>query len=354
MSEQDALPALEARGLTRRFGAVTALDDVSLEIRPGEFFSLLGASGCGKTTLLRIVAGLDHPDSGTLRLHGKDALAQPPHARPVNTVFQSYALFPHLSVRDNIAFGLRMKRVPAAEAVRRVAAVMEMCEIGDLADRRPHQLSGGQRQRVALARAVVNEPRVLLLDEPLAALDLQLRRQLRTGLHALQRRLGITFVLVTHDQEEALSLSDRVAVMRSGRLEQIGTGETLYHHPASRFVASFLGECNWLPVRVTGPASLESPLGVWQAAAVGSGSPEAWVAFRPEALALAVPGAPNAFEARLLRKTFTGAATECEFEAAGLRFTMTALTGTAGLSVLREGGPVRLAVPPGAITVLRA
>ncbi|MBN8248084.1 MAG: ABC transporter ATP-binding protein, partial [Verrucomicrobia bacterium] len=330
------------------------LEGVSLEIRTGEFFSLLGASGCGKTTLLRIIAGLDHPDSGTLLLHGEDALARPAHERPVNTVFQSYALFPHLSVRENIAFGLRMKRVPPAEATRRVAAVLDLCELGSLADRRPHQLSGGQKQRVALARAVVNEPRVLLLDEPLAALDLQLRRQLRTGLHTLQRRLGITFVLVTHDQEEALSLSDRVAVMRAGRIEQVGTGEALYHHPASRFVAGFLGDCNWLPVRVTGPDTFESPLGVWRAAAVPSGVPEAWAAFRPESVTQATPGALNGFEARLVRRTFTGAATECEFERGELRFKMTALTGTAGLSALSEGITARLAVPPEALTVLRA
>lgn len=353
MSEPDDLPALEARGLTRRFGAVAALDGVSLDLRSGEFFSLLGASGCGKTTLLRIIAGLDHPDSGTLRLHGEDALARPAHERPVNTVFQSYALFPHLNVRDNIAFGLRMRRVAAAETARRVAAVMDLCEIGPLASRRPHQLSGGQKQRVALARAVVNEPRVLLLDEPLAALDLQLRRQLRSGLHTLQRRLGITFVLVTHDQEEALSLSDRVAVMRGGRIEQVGTGEALYHHPVSRFVAGFLGDCNWLPVRVSGPDTFESALGVWRAGAVPSGTPEAWAAFRPEALALATPGAPNTFEALLVRKTFTGAATECEFERGELRFKMTVLTGTAGVPAFSEGATVRLAVPPDALTVLR-
>jgi len=353
MPEPGDIPALAACGLTRRFGTVTALDGLSLEIRSGEFFSLLGASGCGKTTLLRLIAGLDHPDSGTLLLHGTDALALPAHRRPVNTVFQSYALFPHLSVQDNIAFGLRMRRMPAAEVTRRVAAMLELCELGPLAARRPHQLSGGQKQRVALARALVNEPRMLLLDEPLAALDLQLRRQLRSGLQALQRRLGITFVLVTHDQEEALSLSDRVAVLRAGRIEQVGTGRTLYEHPASRFVAGFLGDCNWIPVRIGGGDVVETSLGLWRAAAVPPGMTEGWAAFRPEALAWAGPGDANAFEARLTRTTFTGAATEHEFESGEFRFKMATLTGTAGTPPPGDARPVRLSVPPGALTLLR-
>ncbi|MFN0069363.1 MAG: ABC transporter ATP-binding protein [Limisphaerales bacterium] len=347
------LPAIEAAGLSRRFGGVTALDGVSLEVRPGEFFSLLGASGCGKTTLLRIIAGLDHPDAGTLRLHGADALGLPPHARPVNTVFQSYALFPHLSVRDNVLFGLRMKRVPAAEAARRAAAALELCEIAALGERRPHQLSGGQKQRVALARALVNEPRVLLLDEPLAALDLQLRRQLRAGLHALQRRLGITFVLVTHDQEEALSLCDRVAVMRAGRIEQVGSGEDLYHRPATRFVAGFLGDCNLLEAAVTGPQEIETPLGRWRVTATPAGAGKVWAAFRPEAVGAGGTDAANAFSATITRRTFTGAATECVAQAGDVTLKLTALTGSGGAAELKEGLPARLAVAPEAISVLR-
>ncbi len=229
--------AIEVQELTRRFGSVTALDRVSLSIRTGEFFSLLGPSGCGKTTLLRILAGLESADSGQVRLEGEDVRHLPAHRRPVNTVFQSYALFPHLNVRDNVAFGLRMKRVAPTEIAARVARVVELVEIASLVERKPDELSGGQKQRVALARAIVNEPRVLLLDEPLAALDLKLRKQLQTELRNLQRRLGITFVYVTHDQDEALALSDRLAVMRDGRVEQLGDAPTLYQRPRTRFVS---------------------------------------------------------------------------------------------------------------------
>jgi spermidine/putrescine transport system ATP-binding protein len=354
MSSDVPPPALEAVGLTRRYGAVTALDGVSLAVAPGEFCSLLGASGCGKTTLLRIVAGLDAPDAGALRLHGADALALPAHRRPVNTVFQSYALFPHLSVRDNVLFGLRMKRVPAAEAARRAAGAMELCEIAGLGERRPHELSGGQKQRAALARALVNEPRVLLLDEPLAALDLQLRRQLRAGLHALQRRLGITFLLVTHDQEEALALSDRVAVMRAGRIEQAGPGEALYRRPATRFVAEFLGACNLVPGRVVEPGVVETALGRWPAAPTPPAGEAVHLAFRPEAVAAAAEGAAGAFAARVTGRAFTGAAVELAVEAGGVPLRVTALHGAAGLAALAPGQAVRLAVPAEAVTVLRA
>jgi spermidine/putrescine transport system ATP-binding protein len=244
-------PAIEVENLVRRFGDVEALSHVNVRIRRGEFFSLLGPSGCGKTTLLRIVGGLDMPDEGVVRIDGVDAREIPCHKRPVNTVFQSYALFPHLTVYDNIAFGLRMKHVPKAEIAERVKKVMDLVEIPQLAGRKPAQLSGGQKQRVALARAVVNEPQVLLLDEPLGALDLKLRKQLQVELLQLQRRLKITFIYVTHDQEEALVMSDRIAVMRAGKIEQLGEAESLYEHPRTRYVSQFLGSCNLIDATVT-------------------------------------------------------------------------------------------------------
>ena len=260
-----SVPAIEASGLVRRFGHVEALAHVSLSIRQGEFFSLLGPSGCGKTTLLRLIAGLDLPDAGTLRIGGVDVAEIPAHLRPVNTVFQSYALFPHLTVRENVAFGLRMKKVPPAQIAERVARVLALVQVTGLEDRRPAQLSGGQKQRVALARAVVNEPQVLLLDEPLGALDLKLRKQLQVELHQLQRRLGITFIHVTHDQDEALVMSDRIAVMNNGRIEQVDRAEVIYERPRTRFTAQFIGSCNLIQGRVTADdgqtVSIESPMG---------------------------------------------------------------------------------------------
>jgi spermidine/putrescine transport system ATP-binding protein len=257
--------AIEVENLVRRFGTIEALSCISLTIRSGEFFSLLGPSGCGKTTLLRILGGLDRPDAGVVRIGGVDMRPIPAHRRPVNTVFQSYALFPHLNVRDNVAFGLRMKKIAKGEVIRRVGHVMELVDIASLADRRPAQLSGGQQQRVALARAIVNEPQVLLLDEPLGALDLQLRKQLQVELLTLQRRLGITFVYVTHDQEEALAMSDRIAVMRQGKIEQVGASAALYERPRTRFVSQFLGACSLLVATVqrrgSGEAVVATPVG---------------------------------------------------------------------------------------------
>jgi spermidine/putrescine transport system ATP-binding protein len=239
------------RGLVKRFDGQLAVDELDLEVGAGEFFSLLGASGCGKTTTLRMVAGFERPDSGEILLDGQDLVQVPPHRRPVNTVFQSYALFPFLNARDNVAFGLRYQDVSKAEARRRVDQALELVQMGALAQRKPHQLSGGQQQRVALARALVLEPTVLLLDEPMGALDAKLRRQLQIELRSLQKLVGTTFVYVTHDQEEALTMSDRLAVLRDGRLMQVGTPSEVYSRPANAYVAGFLGTANMYDAVVT-------------------------------------------------------------------------------------------------------
>ncbi len=237
---------VEAFTLTKRFGSQAALVDVSLSVQAGEFFTLLGPSGCGKTTLLRLIAGLERPDAGRIYLGGQEVTHLPAYRRPVHTVFQSYALFPHLTAFDNIAFGLARKGYPAALIRRRVQALLVLVGLEGIEHRYPHQLSGGQQQRVALARALACEPPVLLLDEPLAALDPHLRRQMQRELKGLQRQLGTTFILVTHDQDEALTLSDHIAVMRSGRIVQTGPPKTLYDAPKTAFVASFIGDCNLL------------------------------------------------------------------------------------------------------------
>jgi len=237
---------------TKRFGDFVAVDDVSFAVPRGEFFSMLGPSGCGKTTMLRMIAGFEMLSAGALRIDGRDMAAVPPYRRPVNTVFQNYALFPHLSVFENVAFGPRIKGIDGAALEQRVRTMLEVVRLGELAERRPAQLSGGQRQRVALARALVNDPSALLLDEPLSALDLGLRRQMQLELKRIQREVGITFVFVTHDQEEALTMSDRIAVMRAGRLEQLGDPEEIYETPATPFVARFIGIANLLPAEVVG------------------------------------------------------------------------------------------------------
>ena len=248
----NAKPSVELRKVTKRFDDVLAVDDVSLDLAGGEFFTLLGPSGCGKTTTLRMIAGFERPTEGEILIEDTDVARLPAHRRPTNTVFQSYALFPHLSVSDNVAFGLRRKKVPKAEIGERVAAELERVGLAAEARRRPAQLSGGQQQRVALARALVNLPKVLLLDEPLGALDLKLRKGLQVELKRIQREVGITFVYVTHDQEEALTMSDRIAVMKDGRIEQVGEPEDVYERPATNFVAGFIGVSNLMPATVTG------------------------------------------------------------------------------------------------------
>ena len=239
-----APPDISVRSLTKRYGDVVAVDGVDLDIAAGEFFTMLGPSGSGKTTTLRMIAGFEMPDEGTIELAGEDVSRLPPYDRPVNTVFQDYALFPHMSVQENVEYGLMVKKIRKGERRSRAAEALAMVRLGGFGERKPAQLSGGQRQRVALARAIVNRPRVLLLDEPLGALDLKLRQEMQIELKAIQREVGITFVYVTHDQEEALTMSDRLAVFNQGRIEQIGPPAEVYEHPQSEFIAGFVGVSN--------------------------------------------------------------------------------------------------------------
>ena len=242
MSERGAV---ELVGVTKRFGTMVAVDHLDLSVRPGEFLSLLGPSGCGKTTTLRMLAGFEQPDEGFIRISGDYVQGVPPYKRDVNTVFQAYALFPHMTVAENVAYGLRQRGVPKSEIATRVAEALDMVKMSKLAERKPRQMSGGQQQRVAVARALVNRPSVLLLDEPLGALDRKLREEMQIELKLLQSRLGITFIFVTHDQEEAMSMSDRIAIMLDGHIEQLADPETVYEHPSSAFVAGFIGRNNF-------------------------------------------------------------------------------------------------------------
>jgi spermidine/putrescine ABC transporter ATP-binding subunit len=274
-------------GVTKRFGALRAVDDVSLEIRPNEFFALLGPSGCGKTTLLRILAGFERASEGRVLIDGEDMARVPPNRRPVNMVFQSYAVFPHMSVAENVAYGLLVTGAPRTEIGPRVKDALAMVRLDGLEARRPDQLSGGQRQRVALARALIKRPKVLLLDEPLSALDRKLRQEMQLELVRLQQDVGITFVIVTHDQEEALSMADRIAVMDQGRILQVAPPEELYESPGCRMVADFIGTMNLFPARVLGPANpgtrLEAAgLGTFELPGFAPTGDEVGVAVRPE------------------------------------------------------------------------
>lgn len=304
---------VELRGVTKRFGRITAVDRISLEVQHGEFLTILGPSGCGKTTTLNMVAGFLDPDEGTIHLRGRQVNFLPPFQRDTSMVFQNYALFPHMSVYDNVAFGLRMRSVAEAEIKRRVLQALDQVQLQGLGDRYPRQLSGGQQQRVALARAIVTEPTVLLLDEPLSNLDLKLREAMRLELKALQHRLGITTIYVTHDQTEALVMSDRIVVMNQGRVDQIGTSLEIYERPASPFVADFIGTMNSLPVRITGTAD------GWLEVMTSGGLPlrlpaqpvaasRLLVAIRPEKCRVTrqQPAEPNAFPAKVTEVVYLG------------------------------------------------
>ena len=297
----------------KSFDEVTAVDDISLEIGSGEFFSLLGPSGCGKTTTLRMIAGFEQPDAGRILIGDADVTEMPPHLRPVNTVFQSYALFPHLSVERNVGFGLRFKDVPKDEKRGRVQEALELVRLGGLGQRRPHQLSGGQQQRVALARALVLSSSVLLLDEPLGALDAKLRRDLQVELKSIQREIGITFLYVTHDQEEALTMSDRLAVMAHGRVEQLGAPRDVYEHPETTFVADFLGVSNLMRARVLGGRRVDVG-GVTLSAAQGEEARSGVVrlTIRPERVRIEPPATEgeNRVPATIERFVYLGSTTQ--------------------------------------------
>jgi putrescine transport system ATP-binding protein len=335
---------LRIEAVSRRFGPVTAVDAVSLSIRKGEFFSLLGPSGCGKSTLMRMIAGFETPDAGAIKLDGENLAVLPPHRRPVNMMFQSYALFPHLTVSGNIGFGLRQMGMEATALQARVRDMLRLTQLEGLEDRKPDALSGGQRQRVALARALARDPKVVLLDEPLAALDRKLRKETQTELKRIQAETGATFIVVTHDQEEAMALSDRMAVMRKGRLAQVGTPAEVYDLPANRFTASFIGELNLIPAKPLADgrfeiAGLGGPLAVTAAESARQG--DISLSIRPERISLSAsePAGRPFWHGAVRARTLLGHAVNYEFVAAHGQ-TLQALVQTSDpAAALRPGDP---------------
>ncbi len=358
--------AVRLAGLTKDFDDAQAVRGIDLDIKPGEFFSLLGPSGCGKTTTLRMIAGFEAPSAGQILLDGEDLVSVPAHKRPVNTVFQSYALFPFLDVWDNVAFGLRYQRGDKSESRRRVGEMLELVQMTEHAHRRPGQLSGGQQQRVALARALVLRPRVLLLDEPLGALDAKLRKHLQLELKSIQQTVGVTFVYVTHDQEEALTMSDRLAVMRAGRVEQLGAPEVVYAAPDTAYVAGFLGSANVLDVDVRGTdatGAVSCRLGTLELRAVGTPAAGARkVVVRPERIALdavtdaaaPVPAGHNCFHGLVDRVVYLGPATHVVVRLADGQTLLVAVpnTGEPMSSPFAAGRAVRAVFPPEAARLL--
>jgi spermidine/putrescine transport system ATP-binding protein len=358
--------AIEVEGVSKRFGqgteAVLALDDVSVRIRENEFFTLLGPSGCGKTTLLRLIAGFEHPTGGAIRLHGQDIAHLPPYRRPVNTVFQSYALFPHMTVARNIGFGLEMQGRPKAEIESTVAEMLRLVRMEELAPRLTSQISGGQQQRVALARALAPRPQVLLLDEPLSALDYKLRKEMQIELKRLQHETGITFVFVTHDQEEALTMSDRLAVMNRGRILQIGSPREIYDHPDERFVADFIGDTNFLTgelvavngaqaqVRLDAGAELPARMPHGTQAAPGA---RVTAAIRPEHARLVAPG-EGPLAGTVETVVYFGTDSHYHLKLSdGSRFTARLQNSAGGARHAAEGDRIGVAIAADSVQVLR-
>lgn len=357
MPEQVAVAAQNARKVYQSGdNQIVALDRVSLNIRKGEFFTLLGPSGCGKTTLLKLIAGFESPTEGQILLDGVDITFDPPNKRPVNTVFQSYALFPHLTVAQNIGFGLQMQGAPKARIADTVARMLDLVRMTAMADRKPMQLSGGQQQRVALARALAPQPKVLLLDEPLSALDLKLRKEMQSELKRLQTETGITFVFVTHDQEEALTMSDRIGVMSAGRLLQVGGPREIYTRPADRFVASFIGESNFLTGNLTDDV-LTLGTGARLPVQTLDGAPTngaVTAAIRPEQIRIAATDSADGLQATVTHSVYFGTDTHCHVALAdGTELVLRLQSPASGDVGLEPGAQVILHFEPGALIVLK-
>jgi spermidine/putrescine transport system ATP-binding protein len=352
--------AISVVGLRKEFEGVTAVDGIDLEIEGGEFFTLLGPSGCGKTTTLRMIGGFEQPTDGQILIDGVDVAQSPPHKRPVNTVFQSYALFPHLDVQKNVAYGLRWRKdVPKQEKAAKVARALEMVRLSEYAERRPHQMSGGQQQRVALARALVLEPSVLLLDEPLGALDAKLRHSLRGELTALQQEVGITFVFVTHDQEEALEMSNRLAVMDGGRIVQLGTPQEVYQEPTTEFVADFLGVANLLDVDcMPGTGATRTvrygEFTLQAQAPAGAEGPARRAVIRPECVEVEEAGltGDNRLPGMVENAVFLGATTQVKVRLPHDTVLQSVTTNRVGRDVFTTGQAVTVRLPHEALRVL--
>jgi spermidine/putrescine transport system ATP-binding protein len=347
-----AAPDVRLENVVKRFDDTVAVDGVSLEVPRGSFFALLGPSGCGKTTTLRMIGGFEEPTEGRILLGEQDVVGLPPYKRDVNTVFQSYALFPHMSIEDNVAFGLERKGVAKAERRGRVGEVLELVGLSGLARRKPKQLSGGQQQRVALARALVNHPRVLLLDEPLGALDLKLRKQMQLELKRIQHEVGITFVHVTHDQEEAMTMADTIAVMNRGRIEQLGAPQDLYEEPATEFVAGFLGISNMLPGTVEGRDGVRLQSGELVRARVGGRTGRVAAGVRPEKIALGLRGGENQLEGTVVESAYLGVATQVVVRTRAGTVQVFAQNIDSGARIPGRGLPVTLSWSPEATFVV--